>query len=245
MRCACDLHIHTCLSPCGDEEMTPNNVVNMARLIGLDVMAVTDHNTSGNVRAVWEAGRRAGVAVVPGMELETSEEVHVLLLFPDCDAAEACGAYVAAHRMPVKNRVDVYGRQILTDADDNVVGEESDLLVVATDIGVYETVALAARFGGVAVPAHIDKPANGILQMLGAVTDDMGFTAVELSPHADDALGREMRRRGYVVIRNSDSHYLETLADSPAYILELDAATPAAVIEALGAPLRPQSTLLR
>ena len=88
MKCTYDLHIHTCLSPCGDDDMTPNNIANMAALSGLDVIAVTDHNTAGNARAVVEAGEKAGVCVVPGIELETSEEVHVLLLFGDVAAAE-------------------------------------------------------------------------------------------------------------------------------------------------------------
>ena len=236
MKCTYDLHIHTCLSPCGDDDMTPNNIANMAALSGLDVIAVTDHNTAGNARAVVEAGEKAGVCVVPGIELETSEEVHVLLLFGDVAAAEVCGAYVASRRLPVKNRVDVYGHQTLMDANDNAVGFEPNLLVVATDIGIYETAALARQFGGVAVPAHIDKPANGLLQMLGTLSDDMGFTAVELSPHAPAEREAELTARGYTVIRDSDAHYLETLAESGGQAVDLCERSAKALVDRLRRP---------
>lgn len=212
MKCVYDFHIHTCLSPCGDDDMTPNNIVNMAKLVGLDAIAVTDHNTAGNVRAVCAAGQKLGLTVLPGMELETSEEVHIVLLFPDCGAAEACGAYVSDKRFRIANKVEIYGHQYLADASDEIVGEESDLLLTATSIGVYDAQRVAERYGGIAVPAHIDKPANGILAILGAIDDDMGFGTVEVSPRCGEALKREMTERGYRVIVDSDSHYLDTLA---------------------------------
>ena len=107
-----DFHIHTALSPCGDDDMTPNNIINMAALKGLDAIAITDHNCALNVRACCECGKAAGLIVVPGMEVETSEEVHVVCLFDDVDKAEKFGEYVSGHIPPIKNRIDIFGEQL-------------------------------------------------------------------------------------------------------------------------------------
>lgn len=229
-----DFHIHTCLSPCGDDDMTPQNIIGMASLIGLDVIAVTDHNTTGNAEAVIEASRQnGGPLVLAGMELETAENVHILMLFPSLGAARACGKIVEERRFKIPNKVGVYGHQSYLSAADEIVGEEENLLLTATDIGVYETAALAADFGGVAVPAHIDKPANGIIAILGAVADDMGFHAVEVSPRADEAFCAEYAARGYLVLHDSDSHYLETINEKNQNFLELGSLTPESVVAAL------------
>lgn len=106
-----DLHIHTCLSPCGDDDMTPDNIVQMAKLAELDIIAITDHNSTENVRAVVKASAKYdGPVVVPGMELETQENVHIVLLFPSVEDAEAAGKYVEEKRFKIANRVDIYGR---------------------------------------------------------------------------------------------------------------------------------------
>lgn len=226
-----DFHLHSCLSPCGDDDMTPANLVRMAALNGLDIIALTDHNCTRNTPAAVEVGRRAGITVIPGMELETSEEVHVVMLFPTVEAALACGEEVGKRRFHIKNRVEVYGRQTVMDADDKIIGEEDDLLVVATDVGVYEAGRLADRYGGIAYPAHADKPSNGIIQILGALDPAMGFAAAEASPHADDAFRARLIRDGYRVMYGSDAHYLEDIGEPGVQnVLELDEPTAQAVI---------------
>lgn len=232
MKVRYDLHLHTVLSPCGDDDMTPNNIANMAKINGLDVIAVTDHNACGNCRAVASVGKKIGLTVIAGMELETSEEVHVVMLFPSIDDAEACAKEVDSRRFKIKNKADIYGRQLIMDDNDAVLREEENLLVTATDIGVYEVVALAKKYGGIAFPAHIDRQSHGILQMLGDISEDMGFTAVEISKNADEEFVKEWKKKGYKVLRNSDAHYLENIADGDEgeNFIELDSVTTQRVL---------------
>ena len=111
----CDLHIHSCLSPCGDGDMTPYNLVNMAKVMGLDILALTDHNSSLNCPAAARAARDAGIAFVPGMELTTSEAVHVVCLFPDVDSSLRFSGYVSERLPKIKNRLDIFCKQLIMD----------------------------------------------------------------------------------------------------------------------------------
>ncbi len=233
MRVYYDLHIHSALSPCGDEDMTPLNIVGMAKLIGLDVIAVTDHNSVGNCRAVIEAGKDCDLLVIPGMELETSEEVHIVMLFRSIEGAEACGREVKERLLKIDNDEEIYGEQLYLDCNDTVVGKESNLLVTATNIGVYEVVELAKKYGGIAIPAHIDRTSHGILQMLGDIDEYMNFTAVEITPNASDEFVESWRRRGYEIVRNSDAHYLHNLNEKTVNFLEVENLCVDAVIDAL------------
>ena len=228
-----DLHIHTCLSPCADDEMTPMNIAGMAKLVGLDVIAVTDHNSTANALSVIEASRKMnGPLVLAGMELETAENVHVVLLFADIEGAAAAGREVEKRLLQIDNRPQIYGRQLLAAPDDGVIGEKRQLLLTATDIGIYEAAALAKAYGGAAMPAHIDRPGGGVLEILGDVADDMGFGSVEISPHGSEALRQDYLGRGYTIFTNSDSHRLETIAERENY-LELDCLSAKKVIDAI------------
>lgn len=209
----CDFHIHSCLSPCGDDDMTPNNIVNMALLNGLDVIALTDHNTCGNCRAVINVGAENGLIVIPGMELTTSEEIHVTVIFPSIEKAEAFGEYVAAKRMKIDNRPDIYGNQYFVNEDDEVVGVENDLLILATEIGLYDVVSLADEFGGLATLAHIDRHSNGVLGVLGDIDRDMGFTRAEITPKAT-VENYEQRFPFLSFVKSSDAHDLVTIAEA-------------------------------
>ena len=212
-----DLHIHSALSPCGDNDMTPNNIVNMALIKGLDIIAVTDHNTCGNVRAVMAAA--AGrLTVVPGLEVETAEEVHVVCYFPNIENAEAMSRAVQQHMPPVANRPDIFGRQYYMDAEDRVVGEEEILLVNATTLHIGEVFRLVKGFGGVAVPAHIDRPSYSILANLGMIPPDITVTAVEITSRARGEMEKKYDK--YKILTNSDAHYLEDIAE-PDYQLPL------------------------
>ena len=131
-----DFHFHSCLSPCGDEAMTPATIAGMCKLSGLDVAALTDHNTCGNCPAFCEAAEAYGLLAIPGMELCTLEEVHVVCLLPDLERAMAFQAEVYRRMDGRANDPAIFGRQLLMDADDHVVGEEERLLSGATTIGV-------------------------------------------------------------------------------------------------------------
>jgi len=207
-----DLHIHSCLSPCGDDDMTPNNIVNMAMINGLSVIGLTDHNSCGNCAAAMEVGKEAGVIVVPGMELTTAEEIHVVCLFPDLEAAQAFSAYVHDHLPPIQNRKDIYGNQLFRNASDEVTGEEDLLLILATDIGIYDVPALVEEFGGIAILAHIDRHSNGVLGILGEIDPLMGFRKAEVSRAADPDYYKE-RYDFLSFVSDSDAHNLWTIAE--------------------------------
>lgn len=206
-----DFHIHTILSPCGDVDSTPNNVVNMAKIKGLDAIAITDHNAVSNARACMEVGKSVGLTVIPGMELTTSEDVHVVCLFSELEKAESFGEEVSSRRMKIKNKEQIFGEQIIMNSLDEEIGREEDLLILATDIGVYDVKSLVEKYGGVCYPAHIDRPSNGILQILGAIDPEMGFTAAEVSlGGGEDAVGKA---EGLFFIRSSDAHNIVDIAE--------------------------------
>lgn len=210
MRVYYDLHIHSALSPCGDEDMTPNNIVNMSLLKGLDVIAVTDHNSCGNVRAVMEvAGER--LLVIPGMEVETSEEVHVLCYFPNLEKAETMWELLKEKRLPVKNKPDIFGHQFYMDAEDEIVGEEEYLLVTASALSMAEVFSHTRALGGVPVPAHIDRTSYSVLSNLGFLPPELHADAVEIT--GKNLASWEKNWQEYTVISNSDAHYLGDIAE--------------------------------
>jgi PHP family Zn ribbon phosphoesterase len=199
--------------------MTPYNLVNMAALLGLDIIALTDHNSAGNCRAAIEAGREAGITVVPGMELNTAEEIHAVCLFPDIDSAEAFSAYVRS-TLTVRNDPEAFGRQTLMDARDSVLGEEELLLIAASGIGIDALPGLIREYGGYCWPAHVDRASYSIISAFGMIDESMGYACAEVSDSGDarglaakhPALGR-MR-----IIRSSDAHCLEDMRGAVDYI---------------------------
>lgn len=210
-----DLHLHSCLSPCGDLDMTPYNLVNMAKLKGLDIIALTDHNTCGNCPAAIEAAKAAGICLLPGMELTTEEEIHVVCLFPSLDAAMAFDAYTYERLMDVENRPDIFGEQLLMDARDLVLGSIRKLLVGAVSIGISSVPSLVDSFGGICYPAHIDRPSYSVLSSLGFLPPECGFAAVEVHDpgafFADNA--HPEIAEAYRIITSSDAHRLEEIAE--------------------------------
>ena len=225
-----DLHIHSALSPCGDKDMTPNNIVNMSIIKGLDVIAVTDHNSCGNVRAVMEvAGDR--LLVIPGMEVETSEEVHVVCYFADIDTAEKMGEYIKEHMSGIKNQEEIFGEQLYMDADDNVIGKEENLLVTATDLNIFEVVGKAKELGGIAVPAHIDRSSYSVLSNLGFMPPDLQAKTVEITAKNRENLSAEYEGK-YNIITNSDAHYLEDISE-PEFFIDIMSKSAEKIIEYL------------
>lgn len=228
-----DFHIHSTLSPCGDEDMTPNNIVNMAAIKGLDIIALTDHNSSLNCEAAMEAAKGLPLMVLPGMELCSAEECHVVCLFPHLEECMKFYEYVRPHYAPVKNKPEIFGRQLILDSEDEIVGEEEMLLTTSTDIPVDKIHDLAEDFGGVAFPAHIDRPSFSVLAMLGFLTPEMGFHTAELSKlceSVDDLLPVHDYLKDYRIVRNSDAHYLADIAERENF-LELDELTATGVIQ--------------
>ncbi len=210
-----DFHIHTALSPCGDDDMTPNNIVNMAMICGLDVIAITDHNSTANCAAVQKAAEGTPLTVLCGMELCTSEEIHAVCLLPDSDSAWYFDRLVASKSMKIENRSDIFGNQFIMDEQDNIVGEESRLLVTAANISITDLHHIVNHYGGVAFPAHIDRSGFGILSVLGAVPDDCFFGTVEVKNQAEflqRPIAKSLYDR-YHVLTNSDAHLLENIKE--------------------------------
>lgn len=209
MKCYYDFHIHTALSPCGDDDMTPNNIVNMAVLKGLDAIAITDHNTAKNVPACIECAKDKPLVVIPGMEIETAEEIHMLALFDNTDALMHLDRIVSENLPGIKNREDIFGEQIIYDSNDNSIGREENMLVTATALDIAAAAGIVRQLGGVAIPAHIDKSSYSIVSNLGFIPDEQEFSAVEVKdPLKIDKLSKSNKLDKYLIIHNSDAHYL-------------------------------------
>lgn len=215
MRAYYDFHIHSALSPCADEDMTPNNIVNMARLKGLSMIAVTDHNSCGNLRAVMQVAANDPL-VLPGIEIETAEEVHILGYFPSLAQAEAMEKVVKEHLPFIPNRPEIFGRQLYMDADDTVTGEEEGLLVTATTLSVADVFSMVQNLGGVAVPAHIDRGSYSILSNLGFLPPELAIRTVEIT--AKNRARLEERYKSLTILTSSDAHYLGDIAEMEQYI---------------------------
>ena len=205
-----DLHIHSCLSPCGDAEMTPNNIAGMAYLGGLRAIALTDHNTGRNVPALMKAAEEYCLLVIPGMELTTSEEVHVVCLFPEIGQLLDFDRLVYERLIKVKNRPEFFGEQIVMNEQDEPVGEEPYLLINATDISFGESLSLVRSFGGLAIPAHLDKATTSLLSNLGFIPPDADFPCAEIKDRSriDELRAAHPYLRTCRIISDSDAHAL-------------------------------------
>lgn len=211
-----DFHIHSSLSPCGSEDMTPNNIVNMAKLCGLDAIAVSDHNSVKNVKAVTEAGKRIGISVLPAMEVETEEGVHILTLYPDTGAAEEVADIVYKALPDIKNRPEIFGQQIIMDSDDKVVGIEEKLLISPASLSLNSLFDVVKNVGGLFIPAHIDRHSYSILSVLGFMPQDLDIKMIEVSKNTTDLsayLENRPELKKYKILRNSDAHYLDQFAE--------------------------------
>ncbi len=211
-----DLHIHSCLSPCGDDEATPASIAGIAALNGLQIAALTDHNTTANCPAFFKAAKAYGVIPIAGMELTTAEDIHVVCLFPDLEKASAFDEDVQKRRIRIPNKPAIFGNQFIMDEDDKIIGEEPDLLINATTLSLEDAFELAYRHGGVSYPAHIDRPSNGMITALGAFPEAPRYTAYELrSAEASDGY----RERFPVLqklrqIVSSDAHDLGSVSEA-------------------------------
>ncbi len=219
----CDLHIHSCLSPCADDDMTPGNICGMAAINGLQIVALTDHNTTGNCTSFFAAAKALGLIPVPGMELTTAEDIHLVCLFRDLAAAAIFDEYVTAHRMEMENRPDIFGNQLLIGEEDEVIGEERNLLLYASDITLEEAYEQVKSLHGACYPAHIDRQSNGIVSILGDFPPEPKFTAYELNDGAskDAYLARCRVLEGLCNTVSSDAHHLWDISEAD-FAMELD-----------------------
>lgn len=218
-----DLHIHSCLSPCGDDDMTPANIAGMGSVKGLTLMALTDHNSSRNCPAFFKACRQFGIVPVAGMELTTAEDVHMICLFPDLESALDFDSFVYPGILPVDNRPDIFGRQLICGENDEITGEEPKLLISASSLDIASALTEVRNRGGVCYPAHIDRPSNGIIATLGDLPAFYGFTCAEFNDRANIEPYAEKYpvSEGLRLVCSSDAHYLWDISE-PVNTMEID-----------------------
>lgn len=218
-----DLHVHSCLSPCADDDNTPYNLAGMAALTGTNILALTDHNTCKNCPAFFKAAKSYGIIPVAGMELTTAEEIHVVCLFEKLEDAMAFDSEIDGRRIKIPNRIDIFGRQPIMGDEDEVIGEEPHLLSNATTVSLDEVPALTQKYGGVCYPAHIDREANGIIAILGTLPESPQFSCVEIR---DSEKVLELTERfslqNKTVVISSDAHYLTDIRDKQNFFLLSD-----------------------
>lgn len=218
MKVAYDLHIHSGLSPCAEPEMTPNNIVNMAVIKELDFIAICDHNGISNVSAALQVVERDGLplVVVPGIEVQTKEDVHLLCLFKHYDALESFYEVIVEQLQKIPHNAKRFGNQTIYDAQDTVLTDFEWSLYASVQLSVDDIVALAHQFNGDVIPAHIDRNSYSILSNLGFISPDLPISVVEYSPLADinAILNRQPSVRRLKIVVNSDAHELTQISEA-------------------------------
>lgn len=218
---SCDLHIHSALSPCAEDDMTPGNIVMMSMLNRLEVIAITDHGSCKSVRAATEISNRLksdGLnppLVIPGMEMECAEGFHLLAYFPEVDSSLEFEAFYEKNRILLPNKPDIFGRQLVFDSYDEVIGEYAQLLSVSSYLSSEKLTEVVLSFGGVVVPAHVDRDSYSMLSSLGAIPPEFDGKILEISPRttATQIVEKHPELERYIFVTNSDAHNLTMIAD--------------------------------
>jgi PHP family Zn ribbon phosphoesterase len=204
--------------------MTPQNIGNMAKIMGYDAIALTDHNTCGNCEALIKVGKELGITVIPGMELCTSEEVHVVCLFPTLEKALEFSDFVYDTLPPVKNKPSVFGEQILMNECDEITGTVERLLITASNISCAKVVSKVKEYDGICYPAHIDRSSFSIISNLGTIDEAFGFSCAEIFDISKESDLKE--KHPYLnklkIISDSDAHYLENMRIPENCYIELE-----------------------
>ena len=208
------MHNHSCLSPCGSLDLSPRRILELGAARGLKVMGLTDHNSSLNCTAFAKLSRQFGIIPIFGMEATTSEEIHILCLFTSLEASLAFNDYAYSILVPFLNVPEKTGDQVYVDEDDNIEGEVEYYLVNPLSISVEEVGAKVAEYGGIVIPAHVDRPAFSMTSQLGVVVGGP-WTAVECVRIPPLLNGWPLDTLGYPLTTSSDAHYPEHIARRP------------------------------
>jgi PHP family Zn ribbon phosphoesterase len=208
-----DLHIHSVLSPCGGLDMSPVNIIRQAVLKKLDIIAITDHNSTRHCRSAREIGKKNGITVLAGAEINTREEIHCLTFFESIDKADFFQQYIDLKLIVIRNNPDIFGHQFIVDEQENILEEENRLLVASLDAGIEEVAHEVFRLGGLFIPAHINRKSNGIYSQIGFIPASAGIHGLEISLTGDfkEFLKEHPETEHYGLITNSDAHSLEQI----------------------------------
>lgn len=223
MRCfQADLHIHTCLSPCADIIMTAGNIIKKAVGQGLDIIAITDHNSARNVSVAVKMAAGTPLKVIPGMEVESAEGVHLLCFFDQLEQLISWQEEVYQSLPDMLNDEEYFGYQIITDLEDEFIAKEERLLAAAVKMSIEDIVKKITSLAGLVIPAHIDRPYNSMLANLGFIPPEIEISILEISKHVSE---KEIKERfpfikEYSLISNSDSHYLTDIKPMMEFYME-------------------------
>jgi PHP family Zn ribbon phosphoesterase len=206
-----ELHVHTVLSPCAAVEMIPLFIVREALEHGITLIAITDHNSSANVGAVQKAANGTELTVLPGMELQTREEVHLLCLFDTLDQLETWQTMVDTRMPQIENNIDYFGEQFVVDEAGEFIRRETRLLITSANLSLQEGVQGVGRLGGLAIPAHVDRKAFSLIANLGFVPPDLEVDALEISRQLSPQAARDTfpQLKDYTLVQSGDVHRLE------------------------------------
>ena len=230
-----DLHVHTLLSPCAAVEMTPRNIVRHACTAQIDIVAITDHNAGDNVAATIRAAAGTGIAVLPGMEVQTNEEVHLLTLFEKMRDYVKWHEFIVKHRSQLSNDEKRFGAQFVVDEEDELVKTEDCMLLASTDLGVQTVTQQVAAMGGLTIAAHVDRPAFSLFSQLGFIPSDAILSAVEISRRTSVAEAREKYPQiGLLpIVMSSDAHTIDDFISGPKTMFLMETPTLSEIRQAL------------
>jgi 3',5'-nucleoside bisphosphate phosphatase len=217
-----ELHIHTVLSPCAEVEMIPPLIIQEALDKGIKIIAISDHNASANVPAVVKAAEGTNITVLPGIEVQTKEEVHVLCLFDTMEQLAGAQNFIDQHLPASLNDPEYFGEQFVVDETGEFVRREHQLLITSIDLSIDCVLAFVESLGGLAIPAHVDRQAFGLLANLGFIPHGVQIDAVEISrnTNASKAHERYPQIRGLPLIQSGDAHRLDEIIGANAFWIE-------------------------
>lgn len=211
-----DLHTHTVLSPCGDLEMSPRNIIKRAKEKKIDILGITDHNSTRNCKVLEDLAKDNDILLLKGAEVNSKEEIHCLTFFEHDDELFEFQNYLEKHLPEVKNDVRKFGYQVVVDKDDKILDEVESLLISALDISINEIEKKVHELNGLFIPAHIDRAIYSIISQLGFIPADLKVDALELSRHTstEDFLKKNSYLASYTFIQSSDAHFIENIGDT-------------------------------
>jgi PHP family Zn ribbon phosphoesterase len=208
-----DLHIHTSLSPCGDLQMSPANIVAEALRKGLDVIGITDHNCTRQAKLIKEIGEKLGLFVLCGAEVSSKEEVHSLTFFPDFETLDVFQEYLDAHLPKIQNVPNTFGYQVCVNENEDIIFEEERLLISGLNQTIEQIEQKVHELGGLFIPAHINRPSYSIISQLGFVDAELRVDALELSrlTSVEAFIKKNKYLKDYTFIQNSDAHVVNDI----------------------------------
>lgn len=211
-----DLHIHTVLSPCGDLDMSPRNIVEMAKVRNIDIIAITDHNSTLHGPVIRKLAEPLGITVIYGAEVTTREEAHCLCLFDTDAQREKFQEYIDLNLPNIPNDPQRFGYQVVVNEDDEILYEIEPLLINGLNVGINDIEHTVHALGGLFIPAHIDRPRYSLISQLGFVPPDLKFDALEIFRKTNPAefLSQHSYLNRPILIKNSDAHYLDQIGET-------------------------------